>query len=176
MGLRVGIPRFVRPAVAGLLLGLIALMYPHIIGVGYETTSAALKGELLWHEAVVFCAEGRGDFAIGEIVPDIEFIEEEAVGCDGRVNIFAFFPPFSRYSQNIVLLAFFPVLIKINIASWNKNPAGFSIVHLSVDGTSPENILVRFHHAVCQFLQLVWRGEFFFSNPNKSEYCRLAIR
>ncbi len=48
-------PRFMRPAAAGLLLGLIALAYPHIIGVGYETTSAALTGQLLWHEAVVFC-------------------------------------------------------------------------------------------------------------------------
>jgi len=48
-------PRFLRPAFAGLLLGLIALTYPHIIGVGYETTSAALTGNLLWHEAVVFC-------------------------------------------------------------------------------------------------------------------------
>ncbi len=52
---RLRMPRFLRPAVAGLLLGTIALAYPHIIGVGYETTSAALTGQLLWHEAVVFC-------------------------------------------------------------------------------------------------------------------------
>ena len=52
---RLRVPRFLRPALAGLLLGLIALAYPHIIGVGYETTSAALTGNLLWHEAVVFC-------------------------------------------------------------------------------------------------------------------------
>ncbi|MEM6385273.1 MAG: chloride channel protein [Pseudomonadota bacterium] len=52
---RTRMPRFLRPAAAGLLLGLIALVYPHIIGVGYETTSAALTGQLLWHEAVVFC-------------------------------------------------------------------------------------------------------------------------
>ncbi len=52
---RTGAPRFLRPAAAGLLLGIIALAYPHIIGVGYETTSAALTGSLIWHEAVVFC-------------------------------------------------------------------------------------------------------------------------
>lgn len=52
---RLGIPRFVRPALAGLMLGLLALSYPHIIGVGYETTSAALTGKLVWHEAVIFC-------------------------------------------------------------------------------------------------------------------------
>lgn len=47
-------PRWMRPAVAGLFLGAIAIWFPHIIGVGYETTSAALTGELLFHEAMVF--------------------------------------------------------------------------------------------------------------------------
>lgn len=49
-----GLPRFLRPAVAGALLGVLAIWWPHIIGVGYETTSAALTGELLLHEAIVF--------------------------------------------------------------------------------------------------------------------------
>lgn len=48
------LPRYLRPGVAGLMLGLLAISYPHIIGVGYETTSAALTGELMLHEAVVF--------------------------------------------------------------------------------------------------------------------------
>jgi CIC family chloride channel protein len=47
-------PRWLRPAVSGILLGGLALLFPHIIGVGYETTSAALTGELVLHEAVVF--------------------------------------------------------------------------------------------------------------------------
>jgi CIC family chloride channel protein len=51
---RSGIPRYLRPAVAGLLLGAIAIWFPHIIGVGYETTSQALTGQLLLHEAIVF--------------------------------------------------------------------------------------------------------------------------
>ncbi|WP_373636666.1 chloride channel protein [Yoonia sp. BS5-3] len=49
-----GLPRFLRPAVAGALLGGLAIWWPHIIGVGYETTSAALTGELLLHEAIIF--------------------------------------------------------------------------------------------------------------------------
>ena len=52
--LKLRLPRWLRPAGAGLLLGAIAIWFPHIIGVGYETTSAALTGQLLWHEAVVF--------------------------------------------------------------------------------------------------------------------------
>nr|WP_245882551.1 chloride channel protein [Yoonia sediminilitoris] len=51
---RTGMPRFLRPAVAGALLGLLAIWWPHIVGVGYATTTAALTGELLFHEAVVF--------------------------------------------------------------------------------------------------------------------------
>lgn len=49
-----GVPRYLRPAIAGALLGGLAIWWPHIIGVGYETTSLALTGELLWHEAIVF--------------------------------------------------------------------------------------------------------------------------
>tara|TARA_R110002049_G_scaffold130136_11_gene288309 strand:- start:3139 stop:3918 length:780 start_codon:yes stop_codon:yes gene_type:complete len=36
------------------MLGGLAIFWPHIIGVGYETTSAALTGQLLFHEAIVF--------------------------------------------------------------------------------------------------------------------------
>ncbi|MCB1349543.1 MAG: chloride channel protein, partial [Maritimibacter sp.] len=48
------VPRVLRPALAGALLGILAVGFPHIIGVGYETTSAALTGSLLLHEAIVF--------------------------------------------------------------------------------------------------------------------------
>ncbi|MCG6902216.1 MAG: chloride channel protein [Rhodobacter sp.] len=49
-----GLPRYLRPAAAGAMLGGLAIAYPHIIGVGYETTSAALTGNLVLHEVVVF--------------------------------------------------------------------------------------------------------------------------
>jgi CIC family chloride channel protein len=48
------IPRYLRPMIAGTLLGGVAIFYPHIIGVGYETTSDALTGRLVMHEAIVF--------------------------------------------------------------------------------------------------------------------------
>ncbi len=51
---KLSVPRYLRPAFAGLLLGIIAIWFPHIIGVGYETTSLALTGELVFHEAMVF--------------------------------------------------------------------------------------------------------------------------
>lgn len=51
---RLRLPRFLRPAIAGAMLGGLAIWFPQIIGVGYETTSAALTGELLLYEATVF--------------------------------------------------------------------------------------------------------------------------
>ena len=51
---RIGLPHWVRPVLAGAILGVTAIFYPHIIGVGYETTSAALTGKLVLHEAIVF--------------------------------------------------------------------------------------------------------------------------
>jgi len=51
---RLHLPRWLRPAIAGVALGVMALGFPHIIGVGYETTSAALTGKLVLHEAIVF--------------------------------------------------------------------------------------------------------------------------
>jgi CIC family chloride channel protein len=52
---RAGLPRWLRPAVAGAMLGALAIWFPHIIGVGYEVTSQALTGQLVLHEAIVFC-------------------------------------------------------------------------------------------------------------------------
>ncbi len=42
-------PDWLRPAVTGAVLGGIAIWFPHIIGVGYETTSRVLTGQIgLW--------------------------------------------------------------------------------------------------------------------------------
>ncbi len=51
---RTKMPGWLRPGLAGLLLGLIALAFPHIIGVGYETTSRALTGQLELSQAIIF--------------------------------------------------------------------------------------------------------------------------
>ncbi|NRB03139.1 MAG: chloride channel protein [Rhodobacteraceae bacterium] len=48
-----GLPRWLRPALAGALLGAIAIFYPHIIGVGYETLSRALTGQILLSDVFV---------------------------------------------------------------------------------------------------------------------------
>lgn len=54
MQTKIGMARWLRPACSGLILGALAIGYPHIIGVGYETTSLALTGQLGLHEVIVF--------------------------------------------------------------------------------------------------------------------------
>ncbi len=51
---RTGLPRWLRPTMAGALLGAIAIFFPHIIGVGYETVAAALTGQIGLWDAIVF--------------------------------------------------------------------------------------------------------------------------
>ena len=48
------LPDSLRPAVAGLFLGIIAIWFPHIIGVGYETTVKALSSNMAFTTAVIF--------------------------------------------------------------------------------------------------------------------------
>lgn len=51
---RFSLPRWLRPAISGVMLGAVAIWFPHIIGVGYETTALALSGEIALHNAIVF--------------------------------------------------------------------------------------------------------------------------
>ena len=46
-------PEYLKPVVGGLLLGIIALAYPQIMGVGYESINIALKGDMLWYIALI---------------------------------------------------------------------------------------------------------------------------
>lgn len=50
---RARLPRWLRPTVAGGLVGMIAIWFPEVIGVGYQTTSDALTGLMPFGEAVV---------------------------------------------------------------------------------------------------------------------------
>ncbi len=51
---RLSLPGWLRPAVSGAMLGLLAIWFPHIIGVGYETTIRALTGDLVLSAAILF--------------------------------------------------------------------------------------------------------------------------
>lgn len=46
-------PLVARPAVGGLLIGIIAVWFPEVLGVGYDTTDAALKDQLAIHIMII---------------------------------------------------------------------------------------------------------------------------
>lgn len=47
------LPLWLRPALGGVLVGLIALFYPQVLGVGYEATDLALHGQFLLHMLII---------------------------------------------------------------------------------------------------------------------------
>ncbi len=47
------LPLVSRPVVGGLLIGVIAVWFPEVLGVGYDTTDAALKGNLAIHVMLI---------------------------------------------------------------------------------------------------------------------------
>ena len=50
---RYRMPRWLRPGLAGGVLGAMAIWFPHIIGVGYETTALALTGQIVLWNAIL---------------------------------------------------------------------------------------------------------------------------
>ncbi len=43
------LPGLVKPIIGGLMIGAVAIYFPHIFGVGYETISLALESKLTWY-------------------------------------------------------------------------------------------------------------------------------
>jgi len=44
-------PEYLKPVIGGLTIGLIALIFPQIMGVGYDSINSALQGEMIWYVA-----------------------------------------------------------------------------------------------------------------------------
>lgn len=47
------IPEYLKPALGGLIIGVLALKVPHILGLGYESINEALQGRMVWYVALV---------------------------------------------------------------------------------------------------------------------------
>jgi CIC family chloride channel protein len=53
---RVPLPRWMRPAIGGLVMAAIGIALPQTFGIGYPTLSATLLGQLSWHRMAVLGA------------------------------------------------------------------------------------------------------------------------
>ena len=49
---RIKIPEYLKPALGGIGIGAIALMFPQIMGVGYDSINNALYGNMIWYIAL----------------------------------------------------------------------------------------------------------------------------
>jgi CIC family chloride channel protein len=45
-------PEYLKPVIGGLGIGLIALIFPQVMGVGYDSINAALYGNMIWYVAL----------------------------------------------------------------------------------------------------------------------------
>ena len=46
---RIRIPSLLKPIIGGLIIGAIGIFFPHIFGVGYDTITMALNGQMVWY-------------------------------------------------------------------------------------------------------------------------------
>ena len=50
---KLNIPEYSKPIIGGLGIGMIALIFPQVMGVGYDSINNALHGNMVWHIALV---------------------------------------------------------------------------------------------------------------------------
>lgn len=45
-------PEYLKPVIGGLAIGLMALVFPQVMGIGYDSINAALHGDMIWYLAL----------------------------------------------------------------------------------------------------------------------------
>ena len=50
---RLSFPEYLKPVIGGLGIGITALIFPQVMGVGYDSINFALHAEMLWHMALI---------------------------------------------------------------------------------------------------------------------------
>lgn len=50
---KININKILKPALGGLLIGLVGIYFPHIMGVGNDSINSAINNEIIWHIALI---------------------------------------------------------------------------------------------------------------------------
>ena len=103
-------PEYIKGALGGLLIGFIGLQYPSIYGVGYDTMDLALRGNLIWHLALILVF-------IKIIATSI------SLGSGGSGGIFA-----PSLFLGAMLGAFYGNVIHTWFPDWTANPGAYALV------------------------------------------------
>lgn len=108
---RLKIPDYLKPAIGGLLIGIIALKFPQTMGVGYESIDIALQGNKLWYIALILIllkiistSLTIGSGGSGGIFAPSLFLGAMA-GCSFGYFTYSFFPEISASPGAYALVA-----------------------------------------------------------------------
>lgn len=50
---KIKFPEYLKPMLGGLAIGLLAIVFPQVMGMGYQVIDFALHGKLIWHLAII---------------------------------------------------------------------------------------------------------------------------
>lgn len=132
---RIPLPRWIKPAIGGLLLGCIGLAVPEIMGVGYDSVNLALAGDIAMGFAVVLLLAKIAATSIcigsgmsGGIMAPSLFLGA-ALGTAVCLGLNAIDPSLALYPQNYALAGMAAVLAGTTLAPIT---ALFTAVELSM--------------------------------------------
>ncbi len=117
---RLKFPEYFKPVIGGLGVGLTALLFPHIMGVGYDTINIALEGNMIWE--------------LGLILIFVKiFATSLTLGSGGSGGIFA-----PSLFMGATLGAFFGYFVHMLFPSITATPGAYALVAMGglVAGTT----------------------------------------
>lgn len=113
-------PEYLKPIIGGLAIGALALIFPQIMGVGYDTINLALHGNLVWDIAII-------------LVFIKIFATSVTLGTGGSGGIFA-----PSLFMGATLGAFFGALVNSIFPEITASPGAYALVAMGgiVAGTT----------------------------------------
>ncbi len=108
---RIPVPEYTKPILGGFLIGIIALEFPEIMGVGYDAVTDALHGNTIWYIALVLVfvkvfstSITLGSGGSGGIFAPSLFLGA-MIGCFFGTHIHALFPDITASAGAYALVA-----------------------------------------------------------------------
>lgn len=117
---KLNFPDYLKPVIGGLAIGIIALIFPDVMGVGYDTINAALHGKTIWY------------IALGLIFVKI-LATSITLGSGGSGGIFA-----PSLFMGAMLGAFFGYFVHLYFPDITAGPGAYALVAMGglVAGTT----------------------------------------
>lgn len=117
---KLNFPEYLKPVIGGLIIGIMALFFPQVLGVGYDSINHALHGNMIW------------SLALGLIFLKI-LATSITLGSGGSGGIFA-----PSLFMGATLGAFFGYFVHTNFPTFTATPGAYALVAMGglVAGTT----------------------------------------